>query len=60
MQIPGIVETALDLSDRLNPEAQRQVEYIAEQLLYRDREAADVAILSERLSQLTKGAIRHA
>jgi len=55
-----ILESALDVIDRLNAEAQRQVEYIVEQLMYRDREQADVVILTDRLHQLTKGAIHNA
>jgi hypothetical protein len=52
-----LIEAAVDALDSLRPEAQRQVEYITEQLLYRRREAADIALLSDRLRQLTKGAI---
>lgn len=48
------IEKAIDLMPQMRGEHVRQVEYIAGQLLYRDREHADVVILSDRLAQIVR------
>lgn len=48
----ALCDRALDALDSLDTEAQRKVEYIIDQLVYRNREAADVAHLSDTLSRL--------
>lgn len=45
---------SLDALDTFRPEDQRKVEYVADQLLYREREDADVRLLHDTLGQLSK------
>ncbi len=55
LTIQSTPEQALDALDRMQPEQRRQAEYALDQLLYRDREATDVAMLTEGLGRLLRG-----